>query len=134
MKNRIELNGHTLRSNIEEMAWKKAGFKNRIEVLNAVRNLPAEERLEMLTEMFLTDLAQMYMSRRIEFIEKLGGHPGVTKEEIIAWARENYRDTDTTEWYFDIACDYYVSSRLTVDWYNKEHRMEWLKEQRRNRA
>jgi hypothetical protein len=135
MKNVITLNDYTLKSNIEEMCWKKVGFKDYKSVYNAIRDLPLEERVNMLTEMFLPELAKMYMRDRTEFVEQLGGHPGVKREEIVEWARETYQDTDTTEWRFEIDCDYYVDpSRLTVEWYNKEQRLEWLKEQRRKRV
>lgn len=135
MKNVIEVSGYTLKSNIDEMCWKKAGFKDRRDLLNTVRNLPAEERLEMLTEMYLEELAKIYLTRKTEFVESLGGHPGIKKEEILEWARSEYKDTDKTEWRFDVACDYYVDpSRLQVEWYNREGRQEWLKEQRRKRA
>ena len=134
MKHVIEINGYTLKNNIEEMCWKKAGFKDYRTLMNAVRDLPLEERVNMLTELFLVDLAKMHVRNRTEFIEGLGGHPGVRKEEILEWAKSVYEETDTTEWRFDISCDYFVDpTNLTVEWYNQEGRAEWLKEQRRKR-
>jgi hypothetical protein len=134
MKNIIEVNGYTLKKDIEEMCWKKAGFKDYRALMNAVRDLPLEERVNMLTELFLTDLAKMHVRNRTEFIEELGGHPGIKREEIVEWAKGVFKETETTEWRFEIDCDYYVDpSRLTVEWYNKEARAEWLKEERRKR-
>ena len=87
---RHEITWEDLKRPTEEMAWKKSGFADRDTLLNHVRSLPLEERLDLLTEHFIEDISKVYLQRRQDFMENLGQSICVSREEILEYAARVY--------------------------------------------
>lgn len=87
---RNEITWQDLEGPTKEMAWKKSGFKDRDTLLNHVRSLPLEERLDLLTEHFIEDISKVYLQRRQDFMENLGQSVCVSREEILEYAARVY--------------------------------------------
>lgn len=106
---RSEVTWDDLRGPTREMAWKKSGFQDRDALLDHVRSLPLEARLDLLTEHFLEDISKVYLQRRQEFMENLGQSICVSKEEILEYAAKVYPSYGVdTLW---IENNYYISPK-----------------------
>lgn len=98
-----------LRYVAEEMAWKKTGFEDREALKEHVRSLPLEERLDLLTEHLIDDIAKIYLQRRMDFIEGLGQTTCVTREELLEYAARVYPNYEVdTAW---IEMRHYISPK-----------------------
>lgn len=87
---RHEVTWDDLKDPTREMAWKKSGFQDRDTLLDHVRLLPLEDRIDLLTEHFLVDMSKVYLQRRQEFMENLGQSICVSREEILEYAARVY--------------------------------------------
>jgi hypothetical protein len=107
-KRSIDVTTYTLQNEIEEMAWKKTGFENEEDVYEKVRSLSIEERVNLLTEMFIRELATIHLEQKYRFIESLGGSPAVTEQELKDYVAATYRDNDEVEWRVDVRGNHYI--------------------------
>ena len=74
----------------DEEAWKRSGFKNEEAVEDAVRNLPLEKKVEMLTEIHMKEMAEMHFNEKQEFLLSLGHKTWVDGEESYEYAKKVY--------------------------------------------
>lgn len=81
--------------------WKRLGFKNIQNVRDSVRKLPLEDKVEMLTELFMRELTIMHVNRKKEFLLSLGHKTWVDSEEIYEEAKRTYTDSDDVTWVID---------------------------------
>lgn len=78
----IEISSGTISAMAEHLAWKKAGFESEESLMEEVRNMPAEEKLELLFRIFHEEIAKRYLKNKMLFIQNLGGRTYVKPEEI----------------------------------------------------
>jgi hypothetical protein len=107
-KRTIEVTTYTLANEIEDMCWKKTGFKDADAIRDKVRSLSLEERVNMLTEIFIDELATRHLEDKYRFIEGLGGSPAVTEQELKDYVAATYIDDDEVEWRIDVRGDHYI--------------------------
>jgi hypothetical protein len=74
----------------EREAWKRSGFKNFEAVKDAVRNLPLEKKIEMLTEIHIEEMAEIHFEEKQEFLLKLGHKTWVDGDESYEYAKRVY--------------------------------------------
>lgn len=101
VKRSIRITSVECNNDAEKMSWKKTGFKNLDDVKEKVRNMTSEEKIDLLTEIFIDDMAQKHFSRKTEFLRRLGKQTWVEAEEIYEWAKKIYTDLDETEFKID---------------------------------
>lgn len=101
VKRSIRITGGNCNIKAEEMSWKKTGFKNFNDIKEKVRDMPLEERVNLLTEIFIDDMAKKHFSRKMEFLRKLGKQTWVEEDEIYEWAKKIYTDLEETEFEID---------------------------------
>jgi len=91
---------------VEELAWKRAGFKNRESLEQAVRNLSVEDKVDMLTELYMKEMAEMLFNKKQEFLLSLGKKTWVDAEESYEYAKKTYKDSEwkVDEAYFHPVC------------------------------
>lgn len=107
-----------LERSAKEMAWKKTGFENAAALKDFVRELPLEERLDLLTEYLIDDLSKIYLKRRLDFMEALGQRICVSKEEILEYAERVYPNFEIdTMWIED---HYICPDELSMRPYRKK--------------
>ena len=97
----IKITGQECSSKAEKMYWKKTGFKNFNDVKEKVRNLSLEEKIDLLTEIFIDKVARKHFSKKMEFCRKLGKQTWVEDDEIYNWAKKIYIDLDETHFEID---------------------------------
>jgi len=78
----------------EPLAWKRAGFKNRESIEQAVRDLPLEAKVEMLTEIHMQEMANKLFDEKQEFLLSLGKKTWVDAEESYEYAKKIYKGDD----------------------------------------
>lgn len=78
----------------EELAWKRSGFKDRRVLEQAVRDLPIEKKIEMLTEIKMFEMAEMLFEEKQDFLLNLGHKTWVDSAEIHKHAVETFRDDE----------------------------------------
>lgn len=115
-KRKGEITGVTCRGWTIDVAWERAGFKNRDALYEAVRNLPIEEKVELLTNIFISDMAKQHFEKKGIFLRRLGHKTWVDSEDIYEYAKITYTDSDDVEWKIDPRdfSSYFIDSR-TLD-------------------
>ena len=78
----------------EPLARKRSGYKNREALEQAVRNLPIEQKVEMLTELYMKEMADMLFEEKQEFLLRLGKKTWVDAEESYEYAKKTYKGRD----------------------------------------
>ena len=78
----------------ENLAWKRSGFKNRESLEQAVRDLPIEQKVEMLVELNMQELADKLFEEKQDFLLSLGKKTWVDAEESYQYAKKMYKDKD----------------------------------------
>lgn len=133
-KRRIDVSTATLSHWISETAWKRAGFADgREAVYDAVYNLSIEERVDLLTEKFIYDLAVLHFGKKNEFLRKLGHKTWVDADEVIEYAKETFQDTGKIEWNiqeYTIQPHYVDPKTMSVDILNAYTLNELRKQQK----
>lgn len=112
-KNRYEIGWAQAKGEAERRAWARTGFKNREHVRESARNLPMEEKLEILAEIFAEEIAKRHFERRVEFQEKLGKDMVVPYQEMVNWMMETYKGDEKTEWIIDTT--WFANTRISSD-------------------
>ena len=82
----------------EKLAWKRAGFKSFDDVKQKVKDLPIEEKIELLTELNIDEMARKYFTKKNEFLRKLGQKTWIEREEILDHIKDTYKGDSRTEW------------------------------------
>lgn len=77
----------------ERRAWKKAGFKNKQDLINKVSKLPIEEKVALLERIFFTEMVTLYFKDYVEFQESLGKCLVVSEKEMLNYANKEFKDT-----------------------------------------
>lgn len=78
----------------EPLARKRSGFKDRESLEQAVRDLPIEQKVEMLVELNIKELADMLFDEKQEFLLSLGKKTWVDAEESYEYAKKTYKGSD----------------------------------------
>ncbi len=78
----------------EALAWKRSGFKNRESLEQAVRDLPLEQKVEMLVELQMREMADMLFEEKQDFLLSLGKKTWVDAEESYQYAKKIYKGKD----------------------------------------
>lgn len=78
----------------EPLARKRSGYKNREALEQAVRDLPIEQKIEMLTEIHMKEMADMLFEEKQEFLLSLGKKTWVDAEESYEYAKKMYKGSD----------------------------------------
>jgi hypothetical protein len=78
----------------EPLARKRSGFKDRESLEQAVRDLPIEQKVEMLVELNIKELADMLFEEKQEFLLSLGKKTWVDAEESYEYAKKIYKGED----------------------------------------
>lgn len=78
----------------EPLARKRSGFKNRESLEQAVRDLPIEQKVEMLTELYIKEMADMLFEEKQDFLLSLGKKTWVDAEESYEYAKKTYKGSD----------------------------------------
>jgi len=84
----------------EKLAWKRVGFKNFDDIKQQVRDMSIEEKIELLTELYIDDMARNHFTKKTEFLRKLGKKTWVEREEIINYAKETFISSNIDEYRF----------------------------------
>jgi len=87
----------------DKLAWKRSGFKDRKALEDAVRDLPLEKKVEMLTELNMSGsspngMATMLFKNKQEFLLSIGHKTWVDGDELYEYAKSVYTDK---EWKID---------------------------------
>ena len=82
----------------DKLAWKRSGFTNRTALEQAVRDLPLEKKVEMLTEINMHGMAEMLFEEKQEFLLNLGHKTWVDGDELYEYAKGVYTGK---EWKID---------------------------------
>jgi hypothetical protein len=78
----------------EGLAWKRSGFKNRESLEQVVRDLPIEQKVEMLTELYIKEMSDMLFEEKQDFLLSLGKKTWVDAEESYQYAKKTYKGGD----------------------------------------
>jgi hypothetical protein len=78
----------------EPLAWKRSGFKDRASLEQAVRDLPIEQKIEMLTELYIKEMSDMLFEEKQDFLLNLGKKTWVDAEESHKYAKGVYKGDD----------------------------------------
>lgn len=79
----------------EKRAWKKTGFADRDDLLQKTRELPLEKKMELLSELFIKEIAALHFKKKVEFLEGLNGGPLiVSKEEMLEYLHKYFSSED----------------------------------------
>lgn len=90
-------------SHMEEIAWKRSGFKNRKALEDAVRDLSLEEKVELLTELNMSGatpngMATMLFEKKQKFLLGIGQKTWVDSNESYEYAKKTFA---SDEWKID---------------------------------
>lgn len=66
----------------DKLAWKRSGFTDREALEQAVRDLPIEKKVEMLTELNIGEMSRVLFNEKQNFLLNLGHKTWVDGEEI----------------------------------------------------
>jgi len=80
------------------LAWKRAGFENAEAVYEHVRSLPLEEKIDLLVELNMRNLAKLCFKRKGKFLRKLGQKTWVDSDEVLDHIKKTYTGTEDTDW------------------------------------
>jgi hypothetical protein len=75
----------------EKLAWKRSGYKSRESLEQAVRDLPLEQKVEMLIELNMREIADMLFEEKQDFLLSLGKKTWVDAEESYEYAKKAYK-------------------------------------------
>ena len=78
----------------EPLARKRSGFKSRDALEQTVRDLPIEQKVEMLTELYIKEMADMLFEEKQDFLLGLGKKTWVDAEESYEYAKKTYKGSD----------------------------------------
>lgn len=78
----------------EPLARKRSGFKDRESLEQAVRDLPLEQKVEMLVDLNIKELADKLFEEKQEFLLSLGKKTWVDAEESYEYAKKIYKGDD----------------------------------------
>lgn len=134
MKRSIEITHRECEDWAYELAWKRAGFTNYNKLKQAVRELPLEEKVDLILEALMNECAIELFNRKGEFLRKLGHKTWVDGDEIFEHARETFPSSDDCEFKVD-RHDFYpveIDSDLTFTQLNALGIAARKKETKRN--
>lgn len=77
---------------VDKLAWKRSGFKDRKALEDAVRDLPLEKKVEMLTEINMSEMAKILFEEKQEFLLSIGHKTWVDGDELYEYAKRVYTD------------------------------------------
>jgi len=77
---------------VDKVAWKRSGFKDRKALEDAVRDLSLEKKIEMLTEIQMREMTELFFDEKQEFLLKLGHKTWIDGKELYEYAKDTYKD------------------------------------------
>lgn len=81
-KKLLDISSEMMSSMGEDLAWKKAGFKSKTDLMKEVSELSSEKKLELLLKVFEEDIAKKHLENKMTFVQRLGGRTFVTPDEV----------------------------------------------------
>ena len=103
-RRKIEITERNCEDWIFEKAWERSGFENKETLYEEIRGLSVEEKVELLSEVFINDMAKVYFTKKGEFMRKLGKKTWVDSNEAYEHALSvydvNYKDNEI-DWQID---------------------------------
>ena len=97
-KERFEVDWRAADHWAEPIAWKRVGFKDKDDVKQKVRELPIEEKVDMLVELHIEKLAKKHFRKKVEFLQALGHKTWVDDQEVLEYIKETFKSNERTEW------------------------------------
>ena len=102
MKRVIEITHQNVQTEADRLAWNRIGFEEGFNaVKQAVRELSLEEKVELLTDVFIKEVSLAHLSKKREFLLKLGHKTWVDSDELYEYAKITYTDIEDVEWKID---------------------------------
>ena len=97
MKRRIEITQRQCESWARELAWKRSGFKNYDKLKEALRELPLEEKVDLILEALMSECAAGHFNKKGDFLRSLGHTTWVDGAEVFEYSKETYTGLDDCE-------------------------------------
>lgn len=102
MNRKIEITQQNVQTEAERLAWNRVGFEGGFEAAkDSVRCLSLEEKIELLTEVFIKDLTLAHIKKKRDFLLRLGHKTWVDSTELYEFAKITYTNMEDVEWQID---------------------------------
>jgi len=101
-KRRIEITQHNITSEATRLVWNRIGFDGGMDTIKEdVRDLSLDEKVTLLTDVFINEMALAHMNKKRDFLLNIGHKTWVDGDELYEIAKATYTDMDDVEWKID---------------------------------